>query len=45
MIVVLILEDVAHLKDMDPMVAARVVLIMSPGNVSIAGGIIISEKC
>ena len=27
------------------MVAARVVLIMSPGNVSIVGGIIISEKC
>ena len=37
-IVDVILEDVPHLEDVDPMMAARVALIKGPSNVSIARG-------
>ena len=45
MVVVVFLEDMAHLKeDVDPMVVGRVAVIRGPDNVSIVGGIIISLR-
>ena len=44
-IAIVILEEMAHLEDMDPMVAGIMALIRGPINVNIARGIIISQKC
>ena len=41
---VVILENVAHLEEVNPMVAGRVALIRGSSNISIAEGIIISLR-